>query len=61
MDEPEKRRRQLFRERDLAKAMRVAAACGLTLSSVKLEADGSIVLEVAQTSVAEPKKRNPWD
>lgn len=50
--------RQLFRERDLARAIRVAQASGLTIGEVRIEADGSIKVITTPAPVVE--KQDSW-
>ena len=51
-----------FRQRDVTRAIRAAAAAGLQIASVEVQ-DGSIrvVTGLPQTSTAERPIINPWD
>lgn len=50
----------LFREKDLARAMKVATEQGLQIGSVRIEPDGAIVLHTA-TGAPISKDRGGWD
>lgn len=52
------KRRQLFRERDLARAIKVAQGCGLNIGEVRIDADGSI--KVTTTPAAPVEKQDSW-
>jgi hypothetical protein len=54
-----------FKQRDLTRAIRAAAAAGVPFSSVKIATDGSIVVMMGEPAPATPAhdapKANSWD
>jgi hypothetical protein len=55
------RGRQLFKQRDLTKAVRAVVAAGMTVTGVKVDKHGVIVVLTGKASEDQAEDRNEWD
>lgn len=55
------RRPCTFRQQDVTRAIRAAAAAGVEIASVEIDKDGKIVVVVAGKLVKDANEGNEWD